>query len=38
MDSNSMNESLSVAHDDQALFLTSMGMSGFGTTREQKLT
>lgn len=38
MDSNSMNESLSVAHDDQALLLTSMGMSGFGTTREQKLT
>lgn len=38
MDSNSMNESLSVAHDDQALFLTSMGMSVFRTTGDQKLT
>lgn len=38
LDSNSLNESLSVSYDEQSLFLTSMGMSGFGTTRGQKLT
>lgn len=37
MQSNSMNESLSVDADDQALYLTSMGMS-FGRDRGQKLS
>lgn len=39
--SNSMNESLSVEADDQALYLTSLGMSsfgGFGNARDQKLS
>lgn len=36
--SNSMNESLSVEADDQALYLTSMGMSSLGRDRGQKLT
>ncbi|PPT78282.1 hypothetical protein XaplCFBP3122_03075 [Xanthomonas arboricola pv. populi] len=38
LDSNSYNESLSVDCDDQSLFLTSMGMSTYGSSREQKLT
>lgn len=36
--SNSMNESLSVEADDQALFLQSMGMATFGGQRDQKLS
>ncbi|MBD4128998.1 toll/interleukin-1 receptor domain-containing protein [Xanthomonas citri] len=38
LDSNSYNEALSVGHDDQSLFFTSMGMSAFGSNRGQKLT
>ncbi len=38
VDSNSDNESLSVDCDDQALFLTSMGMSSYASNRGQKLT
>ncbi|WP_407467074.1 toll/interleukin-1 receptor domain-containing protein [Xanthomonas campestris] len=38
LDSNSYNESLSVDCDDQSLFLTSMGMSTYGSSRGQKLT
>ncbi|MCW6027151.1 toll/interleukin-1 receptor domain-containing protein [Stenotrophomonas sp. SRS1] len=38
LDSNSYNESLSVDCDDQSLFLTSMGMSAYGSSRGQKLT
>ncbi|KGK57289.1 hypothetical protein NC00_13420 [Xanthomonas cannabis pv. phaseoli] len=38
LDSNSYNESLSVDCDDQSLFLTSMGMSSYGSNRGQKLT
>jgi len=38
LDSNSYNEALTVSHDDQSLFLTSMGMSAFGSNRDQKLT
>jgi hypothetical protein len=38
LDSNSYNESLSVDCDDQALFLTSMGMSAYGSNRGRKLT
>ncbi|MEN5289228.1 toll/interleukin-1 receptor domain-containing protein [Stenotrophomonas lactitubi] len=38
LDSNSYNESLSVDCDDQSLFLTSMGMSMYGSNRGQKLT
>lgn len=38
LDSNSYNESLSVDCDDQSLFLTSMGMSAYGSNRDQKLT
>jgi hypothetical protein len=37
-DSNTLNESLSVEADDQALYLTSMGMSSFGQERNQKLS
>lgn len=37
-DSNSFNESVSVDHDEQALFLRSMGMSFHNGGREQKLT
>lgn len=36
--SNTLNESLSVEADDQALYLTAMGMSSFGQDRNQKLT
>lgn len=36
--SNSMNESLSVEADEQALYLQSMGMASFGGHREQKLS
>jgi hypothetical protein len=36
--SNSMNESISVDADDQALFLKSMGISSFGGQRGQKLS
>ncbi|NTD88374.1 toll/interleukin-1 receptor domain-containing protein [Agrobacterium tumefaciens] len=36
--SNSMNETLSVEADDQALFLQSMGMATFGGQRDQKLS
>lgn len=36
--SNSCNESLTVDADDQALHLTSMGMSMMGRERDQKLT
>lgn len=35
---NSMNESLSVNADDQALYLTSMGISSIGRSRDQKLS
>lgn len=38
LDSNSYNEALTIGHDDQSLFLTSMGMSAFGSNRDQKLT
>ena len=38
LDSNSYNESLSVDCDDQSLFITSMGMSVYGSNRDQKLT
>ncbi|HHA2863211.1 TPA: toll/interleukin-1 receptor domain-containing protein [Stenotrophomonas maltophilia] len=38
LDSNSYNEALTIGHDDQTLFLTSMGMSAFGSNRDQKLT
>lgn len=38
LDSNSYNESLSVDCDDQSLFITSMGMSVYGSNRGQKLT
>lgn len=38
MGSNSTNESLSVEADDQALYLTSIGMSSFGSDRDQKLS
>ncbi len=38
LDSNSYNEALTVGHDDQSLFFTSMGMSAFGSNRDQKLT
>ncbi|MGV7165008.1 toll/interleukin-1 receptor domain-containing protein [Xanthomonas citri] len=38
LDSNSYSESLSVDCDDQSLFLTSMGMSTYGSNRGQKLT
>lgn len=37
-DSNSFNETVSVDHDEQALFLRSMGMSFHNREREQKLT
>lgn len=37
-DSNSFNESMSVDHDEQTLFLRSMGMSFHNRGREQKLT
>ncbi len=36
--SNSMNESLNVEADDQALYLTSLGMASFGRDRGQKLS
>ena len=36
--SNSWNESLSVDHDDQALFLKPMGMMVFGNQEDQKLS
>lgn len=36
--SNSMNESLSVEADDQALFFRAMGMANFGADRERKLS
>lgn len=38
LDSNSYNAALTIGHDDQSLFLTSMGMSAFGSSRDQKLT
>lgn len=38
MESNTMNESLSVQADDQTLYLTSMGMASFGSDRHQKLS
>lgn len=38
LDSNSYNEALTVGHDDQCLFLTSLGMSMYGSSRDQKLT
>ncbi len=38
MQSNSMNESLSVQADDQTLYLTSSGMASFGGDRDQKLS
>lgn len=37
-DGNTMNESLSVEADDQALFLKSFGMASFGQDRNQKLS
>ena len=37
-DGNTMNESLSVDADDQALFLKSFGMASFGQGRSQKLS
>jgi hypothetical protein len=36
--SNSLNESLTVEADDQALYLTSMGMVSYGRDRNQKLS
>jgi hypothetical protein len=36
--SNTMNESLNVEADDQALYLTSMGMASFGRDRDWKLS
>ncbi|QND46973.1 toll/interleukin-1 receptor domain-containing protein [Rhizobium lusitanum] len=36
--SNSINESLTVEADDQALYLTSMGMMSYGRDRDQKLS
>ncbi|RYG86341.1 MAG: hypothetical protein EON59_10225 [Alphaproteobacteria bacterium] len=36
--SNSMNESLTVHADDQALYLTSMGMAIIGRQTDQKLS
>ncbi|SOC48164.1 TIR domain-containing protein [Rhizobium subbaraonis] len=36
--SNSLNESLDIAADDQTLYLTSMGMASFGRDRDQKLS
>lgn len=36
--SNTLNESLSVNADDQAMFLVSMGMAGLGRKGDQKLT
>ncbi len=36
--SNTLNESLSVETDDQALYLSSMGMSSFGYERNRKLS
>lgn len=36
--SNTINESLSVEADDQALYLTTMGMSSFAQERNQKLS
>ena len=38
MGSHTLNESLSVDSDDQALFLTSMGMNAFSGNRNQKLS
>lgn len=38
LESNSYNGALTVGHDDQSLFLTSMGMSAFDTNHDQKLT
>lgn len=38
MQSNSMNESLTVQADDQALYLSSMGMASFGRDSDQKLS
>ncbi|MEO9459882.1 MAG: toll/interleukin-1 receptor domain-containing protein [Lentilitoribacter sp.] len=35
---NSMNENLSVGHDDQKLFLTYMGMGHFGGDKNEKLS
>ncbi|MGB6103061.1 MAG: toll/interleukin-1 receptor domain-containing protein [Pusillimonas sp.] len=37
-DGNTMNESLSVEADDQALFLKSFGMTSFGQDKNQKLS
>lgn len=37
-ESNTLNESLSVEADDQALYLTSMGMSTLGHERDRKLS
>jgi len=36
--SNSLNESISVDNYDQALYLTTLGMSSFGQGRSQKLS
>lgn len=36
--SNSMNESLTVEADDQAMFFRAMGMATFGADRERKLS
>lgn len=38
MQSNSMNESLTVEADDQTLYFRSMGMASFGRSHEQKLS
>lgn len=38
MESNSMNESLSVQANDQTLYLTSMGMASFENDRDPKLS
>ena len=38
MQSNSINESLTVHADDQTLYLSSMGMASFGQDRDQKLS
>lgn len=36
--SNTMNESLTVAADEQALYLTAMGMASLGQSRDRKLS
>ncbi|WP_245501289.1 hypothetical protein [Lichenibacterium minor] len=37
-DGSSFNESLSVAHDDQGLFLQPLGMASLGRRDSKKLT